>query len=139
MRPIAAAAELRLVGICGRRRVKIGELNCSRDSQKFTRRQATPNASSIELAQGRGPPRSVASAKQGRDMRIGIIGAGRIGRAFATQLARAGIKTTISNSRGPESLSALVGEIGPRVTAGTVAEAAEPEIVLVAVPWRNLP
>ena len=39
-------------------------------------------------------------------MTIGIIGAGAIGTAFARTLARAGVKATISNSRGPESLSA---------------------------------
>jgi hypothetical protein len=72
-------------------------------------------------------------------MTIGIIGAGAIGQAFARQLARAGINAVISNSRGPESLSAFVREIGSRVTAGTIEDAVQPEIVFVAVPWRQIP
>jgi predicted dinucleotide-binding enzyme len=69
---------------------------------------------------------------------IGIIGAGHIGAALAARSARAGVEVRISNSRGPRSLVATVSEIGPQVTAGTVAEAAEPEIVVVAVPWASL-
>jgi predicted dinucleotide-binding enzyme len=69
---------------------------------------------------------------------IGIIGAGHIGAALAARSARAGVEVRISNSRGPRSLVAMVSEIGPQVTASTVAEAAEPEIVVVAVPWASL-
>lgn len=72
-------------------------------------------------------------------MSIGIIGAGAIGSAFARALARAGIPAIISNSRGPESLRALVKELGPTITAGTRAEAASAEIVFVAVNWSKLP
>lgn len=72
-------------------------------------------------------------------MSIGIIGAGNIGAAFARALARAGIHATISNSRGPEALAALVAELQPFVTAATVEEAAKADIVLVAVPWSKLP
>ncbi|WP_332693262.1 NADPH-dependent F420 reductase [Bosea sp. (in: a-proteobacteria)] len=70
---------------------------------------------------------------------IGIIGAGQIGSAFARILARAGIKATIANSRGPESLAGLVRELGPTITAGTREQAASAEIVLVAVNWSKLP
>ncbi len=69
---------------------------------------------------------------------IGIIGAGNIGRAFATALARHNIAATLSNSRGPESLSDIVAAIGPSITAGTREEAAAKDIVLVAVHWANL-
>jgi 8-hydroxy-5-deazaflavin:NADPH oxidoreductase len=37
------------------------------------------------------------------NMRIGIIGGGNIGLAFAKTLSRAGIAATIANSRGPDS------------------------------------
>lgn len=70
---------------------------------------------------------------------IGIIGAGAIGSAFAHALARAGIAATIANSRGPQSLGDLAGEIGPAITAGTREEAAMKDIVLVAVNWAKLP
>ncbi len=70
---------------------------------------------------------------------IGIIGAGNIGEAFAMALARKGIAATISNSRGPDSLTDLVREIGPTITAGTREEAASKQIILVAVNWSKLP
>lgn len=72
-------------------------------------------------------------------MSIGIIGAGSIGSALATILGRAMIPAVIANSRGPESLKALTGELGPAVTAGTVEQAAAQDIVIVAVPWSKLP
>ncbi|MCX7361534.1 MAG: NAD(P)-binding domain-containing protein [Alphaproteobacteria bacterium] len=70
---------------------------------------------------------------------IGIIGSGSIGSAFARTLARAGIAATISNSRGPDSLEDLVGELGPTIKAGTREQAAAADIVLVAVNWAKLP
>ncbi len=79
------------------------------------------------------------------DKTIGIIGAGAIGTAFARTLARHGIKAVIANSRGPESLQALVkelgelGELGPSVRAATREQAAAQDIVLVAVNWSRLP
>jgi predicted dinucleotide-binding enzyme len=72
-------------------------------------------------------------------MTIGIIGSGAIGTAFARTLSRAGIKATISNSRGPESLKDLVRELGPSIKAGTREEAARADIVVVAVNWTKLP
>jgi predicted dinucleotide-binding enzyme len=70
---------------------------------------------------------------------IGIIGAGNIGTAFASALARHGIAATIANSRGPETLAELVRGLGPSITAGTREEAAAKDIVLVAVNWSKLP
>lgn len=70
---------------------------------------------------------------------IGIIGAGAIGAAFARALSRQGIELVIANSRGPETLAALVAELGPTARAGTREEAAAQPIVLVAVNWSKLP
>lgn len=70
---------------------------------------------------------------------IGIIGAGNIGAAFASALAKHGIEATIANSRGPDSLAELVRGLGPSITAGTREEAAGKGIVLVAVNWSKLP
>ncbi|MGE7472494.1 NADPH-dependent F420 reductase [Bosea sp. NPDC003192] len=70
---------------------------------------------------------------------IGIIGAGQIGQAFASALARNGIAATLSNSRGPESLKEVVAAIGPTIKAGTREDAASKDIVLVAVNWSKLP
>ena len=70
-------------------------------------------------------------------MRIGVLGSGRIGATAARLFAQAGHDVRIANSRGPESLRDLVGELGPRVEAATPAEAVRfGEVVLAAVPWR---
>jgi 8-hydroxy-5-deazaflavin:NADPH oxidoreductase len=69
---------------------------------------------------------------------IGIIGAGRIGKAIAQIAGRAGLPVVISNSRGPASLVSVVEEFGDGVTAGTVSEAAAADIVVVAVMWPDV-
>lgn len=70
---------------------------------------------------------------------VGILGAGNIGRAFARHLVRAGHRVQLANRRGPASLKSLVGELGPNAFASTLAEAAKLKIVLVAIPWTELP
>jgi predicted dinucleotide-binding enzyme len=72
-------------------------------------------------------------------MTIGIIGSGAIGTAFARTLSRAGVEATISNSRGPDSLSGLVRELGPSIKAGSRQEAVSADIVFVAVNWTKVP
>jgi predicted dinucleotide-binding enzyme len=71
-------------------------------------------------------------------VKIGIIGAGAIGRAFAIQAVQAGYEVVLSNRRGPASLAPLVAQLGGRTTAGTVAEAAQAEIVFLALPWEQV-
>jgi predicted dinucleotide-binding enzyme len=71
-------------------------------------------------------------------MNIGIIGAGGIGQAFAAQVVKAGHEVILSNSRGPESLAAVVSRLGPRARAGTRAAAAQADIVVLAVQWQQL-
>src|SRR5262245_4131796 len=71
-------------------------------------------------------------------MKIGILGAGRIGAAAARLFVTSGHGVAISNSRGPDSLQALVGELGPAAQAATVNEAAAfGEAVLLAGPWQR--
>jgi hypothetical protein len=70
---------------------------------------------------------------------IGIIGAGQIGRAIASTLAKHGIPAILADSRGPESLADTVGTLGPTIKAGTREEAVSREIVFVAVNWSKLP
>ncbi|MFL5848696.1 MAG: NADPH-dependent F420 reductase [Solirubrobacteraceae bacterium] len=68
-------------------------------------------------------------------MRIGIVGAGRIGGGAARMFARAGHEVLVSGSRDPSELQPLADELGGRV--GTPREAVEfGEVVLFAVPWR---
>lgn len=71
-------------------------------------------------------------------MRVGMIGAGRIGTAVATHLARAGVTTLISNGRGAASLAAEARDLGPSVTASSRQESAQCDIVIVSVPWASL-
>jgi 8-hydroxy-5-deazaflavin:NADPH oxidoreductase len=71
-------------------------------------------------------------------MEVGIIGAGRLGQAMARVAARAGRSVVIANSRGPESLTAVISALGEGVSAGTVDEAASAGIVVIAVPWDRV-
>ena len=70
---------------------------------------------------------------------IGLIGAGHIGSQVARLALASGYDVVISNSRGPETLSALVAELGPRARAGTPVDAATAgDIVVVTVPLKNV-
>lgn len=71
-------------------------------------------------------------------MKIGIIGSGALGSNVARALSSKGLSATIANRSGPASLAALVAELGPTITAGTIEQAASADIVLVAVPWIAL-
>lgn len=74
-------------------------------------------------------------------MRIGIIGAGFIGRAVASHAVKHGHDVMISNSRSPETLGSTVVAIGCK--AGTAEEAAAfGEVIVVAIPlkaYRSIP
>jgi 8-hydroxy-5-deazaflavin:NADPH oxidoreductase len=72
-------------------------------------------------------------------MSIGIIGTGNIGSAIARALVRGGQDVILANRRGPASLEAFTRELGPRARAATVAEAAQADIVFVAVNWSKIP
>src|SRR5215216_738971 len=68
-------------------------------------------------------------------MRIGIVGAGRIGGNCAKQFAKGGHEVKLSG-RDPAKLEPLAAEIGDSASVGTPAEAAEfGEVVVIAVPW----
>ncbi len=69
---------------------------------------------------------------------IGLIGAGHIGSQIARLAVAHGYDVVISNSRGPETLSGLVGELGPHARAATVTEAARAgDIVVVTIPLKS--
>ncbi|MGP8162301.1 MAG: NADPH-dependent F420 reductase [Acidimicrobiales bacterium] len=76
-------------------------------------------------------------------MRIGLIGVGNIGSTLASHFVRVGHDVAVSNSRGPESLEALVRRLGERAQAMTAADAARfGEIDVVSVPfgkYRTVP
>jgi len=69
---------------------------------------------------------------------IGLIGAGHIGSQLARLAVAHGYDVVISNSRGPETLSALVGELGPKARAASATDAAKAgDIVVVTVPLKS--
>src|ERR1700680_2308030 len=72
-------------------------------------------------------------------MEIGTIGAGAFAQAFAKQALRAGHKVKLSNHHGLDSLRETVKQLGPGATTASKEEAAACEMVLLAVPWDNVP
>jgi predicted dinucleotide-binding enzyme len=72
-------------------------------------------------------------------LKIGVIGAGRIGGTLAKLWAEAGYKVMIS-ARTMEEVQKLAAEIGHGVTAGTPQQAAAfGDVVLISVPYGALP
>lgn len=70
-------------------------------------------------------------------MRIGLIGAGNIGKAVAGHLVALGHDVALSNSRGPESLAGLVAELGPLAQAVTTERAiAFGDVLVVTIPLK---
>jgi predicted dinucleotide-binding enzyme len=74
-------------------------------------------------------------------MKIGLIGAGYIGRALAGVAVKLGHDVMVSNSRSPDTLFTLVNTLGVKV--GTAEQAAAfGDVVIVAIPlkaYRSLP
>ena len=69
---------------------------------------------------------------------IGLIGAGNIGSQIARLAVAHGHDAVISNSRGPDTLTALVAELGPKARAATVVDSAKAgDIVVVTIPLKN--
>jgi 8-hydroxy-5-deazaflavin:NADPH oxidoreductase len=68
---------------------------------------------------------------------IGLIGAGNIGTAVARLSLAAGYDVVLSNSRGPETLTDLVGSLGAGASADTAEGAASRgDLVVVTIPLK---
>ena len=72
-------------------------------------------------------------------MKIGFLGAGNVTRTFGRHLINAGHTIVVSNSRGPATLADFVADLGPGAITGTREQAAECEVVVLAVHWVNVP
>jgi len=110
----------------------------SQDLARLLGRPATPLTDVVRAARG-GDVGGVRAATA----TIGLIGAGNIGSTLAKLAVDAGYDVVLSNSRGPETLSDLVEQLGPHARAATPAEAAAAgDIVVVTVPlkaYRQVP
>lgn len=71
-------------------------------------------------------------------MNIGFLGAGTVAVTIAGHVLSRGHTVVLSNSRGPGSLAGLVDELGAGAVAGTPQEAADQDIVVLAVPWPDV-
>ena len=68
-------------------------------------------------------------------MKIGFIGAGNVTRTFGRHLISAGHTIVVSNSRGPETLTDFVADLGPSAIAGPKQQTVECDAVILAVHW----
>jgi predicted dinucleotide-binding enzyme len=72
-------------------------------------------------------------------MKIGIVGAGRIGGNLASLWAKQRHEVMLSYSREQENLEQRASAIGALASVGSVREAAEfGEVVLFSVPWSRI-
>jgi predicted dinucleotide-binding enzyme len=67
---------------------------------------------------------------------IAILGSGMIGGQTARLATAAGLNVVVANTRGPESLTDLIAELGTNARAATAEDAVNAaEIVVVAIPF----
>jgi len=76
---------------------------------------------------------------QGKPMKIGVIGSGRIGSTIGALWVKAGHEVMFSD-RDAEQVKRAIDGLGPRARAGSVPEAAAfGDAILIAVPYAALP
>jgi predicted dinucleotide-binding enzyme len=72
-------------------------------------------------------------------MKIGFIGAGAVAQSIARSAIQAGHEVVLSARRGPQALGDIAAGLGPNASADTVQEVARLELVILAVPWLQVP
>lgn len=71
-------------------------------------------------------------------MKIGVIGAGRVGSGLARFWVAAGHDVSLSGSRDEKKLEAVAGDVG--AGHGPIEDVAVPaDVVVIAVPWQAVP
>src|ERR1700721_4287825 len=71
-------------------------------------------------------------------MKIGFIGAGVVAQTISRHVLPFGHRVLLSNRRGPDSLASVVKGLGTGAEAGTPQQAAEQDIVVLAVNWPSV-
>jgi predicted dinucleotide-binding enzyme len=85
-----------------------------------------------------GPARAWAQTTTASPLKIGMVGAGRMGSALGALLVKAGHPLMFS-SRHPENLKSLATGLGPLAQAGSVEQAlAFGDVVVMVVPYAAL-
>ena len=70
---------------------------------------------------------------------IGILGSGHVGSSLARAAIAHGYDVVISNSQGPDTLTGLARDLGPRARAATAAGAAAAgDFAIVAIPLTTI-
>ena len=90
------------------------------------------------LAVATGPARARAQTSSASPLKIGMVGAGRMGSALGELFIKAGHPLMFS-SRHPENLKPLAARLGPLAQAGSVDQAlAFGDVVVMVVPYAAL-
>jgi len=71
-------------------------------------------------------------------VKIGIIGAGMVGKTLATRLAAKGHQVLLANSRGPESVAESLGASTAKVTPSSTSATLACDLVFLTVPWTKI-
>jgi len=71
-------------------------------------------------------------------MSYAIVGFGAVGQALARMFARKGIEVAVASTHQPEALAPQANAIGPTTVPKTLKDALEADIVMLAVPYRQL-
>ena len=71
-------------------------------------------------------------------MRVGFLGAGRLAQTLGKALIIAHHQVVLTNSRGPETLTDVLAEMGPNCSASTPDKLKdECEVVILAFRWNQ--
>ncbi len=115
-----------------------GNASLGADAKVGPRRRVLLGAGASAVLAGLSPQPLFAQPAAAK-MRLGLIGAGRLGGTIGALWVRAGHPVMFS-SRDPHEVQTLVDRLGPLARGGTVAEAiAFGEALFFAVPYAALP
>ncbi len=70
--------------------------------------------------------------------KYGFLGAGTVAQTVSRHLLQAGHEVVLSNRNNPDRLQKVVSDLGKGAHAGSIEEAAVQEMVVLAVPWRQI-